>query len=64
MSHPDPKYPDRSDRDYGVRPRGSEPVKDKKAKSKAIKKFSGGIKGLKEMMNQPASKHWFNRLNK
>lgn len=40
------------------------PVKDKKAKSKAIKKFSGGIKGLKEMMNQPASKHWFNRLNK
>ena len=63
MSHPDPKAPDRSDHDYGVHPNKFKP-KDKRAKSKAIKKFSGGIKGLQEMMNQPASKYWFNRLNK
>ncbi len=62
MSHINPHH----DRENEY-PRDVEPTskpKDKKAKSKAIKKFSGGIKGLKEMMNQPASKHWFNRLNK
>ena len=62
MSHPNPTH-DR-DREYP-----SDDYKPVGARSKAlakskVKPFAKGVQGLKQMMNQPASKHWFNRLNK
>ncbi len=72
MSHPDPSYDHENshseDYDAGKPSAGDRPPRKAKGKAlaskKKIKHFSGGVKGLKEMMNQPASKHWFARLPK
>jgi len=53
MSSPDPRAHDRSDKDYGVKPN---------PKHKALQTKKGRtLKDLKQMIAQPASKHWFKR---
>jgi len=63
MSHPDPKHDPENVRedDSKFSPRAK--ALRKKA-GKTVKPFADGVKGLRQMLNQPASKHWFARVKK